>query len=252
MYPTQPNNQWAGLPSGAVNIAGSLPSPSVPRPYPLYNQTTKPSVPTGSFSGWNAQNAAVQNRVLSPNTGMQTYLNSERGISPQALQMGIGSTPSPTGSFSPQAAEFYVMQRIANGQAVSQAEAEAAMNLLTKQGLMPAGQTTQAAGTGQTIQSTDFTNTGFYQQYQAQGTSFENQLRWDPERKQYIKIGRLINEGRLDPKDRRAKLKRSRRGRQESYEQQYFAPEPEAQAQAQPAAGFTGSFGVVNFNTGTG
>ncbi len=138
------------------------------------------------------------------------------------------------------------MQRIANGQSVSPAEIEAATKLLTEQGLVPQTQTTTEAGTGQTINSTEFTSTGFYQKYQEQGTSFENQLRWDPERKKYVKIGRLINEGRLDVRDRRAKLKRSKRGRQIRYEQSAAAPAEQA------STSLPGAFGVVNFNTAEG
>lgn len=48
----------------------------------------------------------------------------------------------------------------------------------------------------------------FVQQEQA----FLNAKRWDPERKKYVKIGQLIKEGRLDVKDRRARLQRSKGG----------------------------------------
>lgn len=139
------------------------------------------------------------------------------------------------------------MQRIANGQSVSPAETESALKLLTEQGLLPngAGTTTTEAGTGRTIADTEFTQTGFYQKYQEQGTSFENQLRWDPERKQYVKIGRLIAEGRLDVRDSRARLKHSRRGRQ-------IRAESVVSSATEEPSSFPGSYGVVNFNVSSG
>lgn len=65
-----------------------------------------------------------------------------------------------------------------------------------------AGQVTTSIGTG----SQEFMSTGFMQQNAAQGVGFYNQLRWDPVRGEYVQIGKLIREGRLDV--RTGKLKK--------------------------------------------
>lgn len=46
----------------------------------------------------------------------------------------------------------------------------------------------------------DFSNTASQQYYAANGVAFQNQKRWDPERKKFVKIGQLLKEGRLDIK----------------------------------------------------
>lgn len=252
------------LPTGAVNIAGSAPAPLFPAsggvpnlsPGSLSPNTTYPglyrppsqSAPAtlgGSFLGWNAQNAALASRTQ---TGQGIYQASERGVVPASGQ-GIGTAPN--FGFSPTATFQNIAYRIAQGdENVSQAEQEQVMRIFEQSASQTP--TTQEAGTGRNIAATDFTSTGFYQQYQAQGTAFENQLRWDPERRQYIRIGRLINEGRLDVRDRRARLRRSRAGRQRAAEQAYIAPAPEQAAATEQTPSFPGSFGVVSFNTATG
>ena len=94
---------------------------------------------------------------------------------------------------------FIVYKQLMNG-FVASGEAQPAV---------PAGQTQTNIGTG----SDEFMNTKFMQQNIANNTPFTEQLRWDPARRQYVKIGRLINEGRLDVRDKLARLKAPRRGR---------------------------------------
>lgn len=60
---------------------------------------------------------------------------------------------------------------------------------------------------------TDYARTKSAQYYAAQGTAFTEQKRWDPDRRRYVKIGQLIREGRLDVRDKRARLRSPRRGR---------------------------------------
>lgn len=59
---------------------------------------------------------------------------------------------------------------------------------------------------------TDYARTKSAQYYAAQGTAFTEQKRWDPDRRRYVKIGQLIREGRLDVRDKRARLRSPRRG----------------------------------------
>jgi hypothetical protein len=259
-YITPPSTAAAGnqgqfgsmLPATAVgipNLTSSSPNPS----QFLQPVQVRPNLNTAnSFNGWTAQQASVQSQSQArafQQQGLQQYQNSERGTAPT----GSPSTTSLAGANSffnpatgvPNATEM--LSRIANGemQNLTPAQAEAIDNLL---GISSAPVTTTAAGSNQQIANTDFTNTGFYQQYQAQGTSFENQQRWDPERKKYVKIGQLINEGRLDVRDRNARLRRPRGGRA----RQQQVAETRATGPTQTTGGFVGSFGVVNFNTGSG
>jgi LysM repeat protein len=84
----------------------------------------------------------------------------------------------------------------------------------------PAGQVTNAAGTG----SSEFMNTGFMQQYAAQGTAFVNQKRWDPETKQFVRIGDLLRQGKLSIDGKRPKKKKNRR----QEEAPVYIPPPDA------------------------
>jgi hypothetical protein len=78
--------------------------------------------------------------------------------------------------------------------------------------------------------NTDPRNTAAYRQAAAEGTSFVHQQRWDPERRRFVTIGQLINEGRLDVRDSQARLRRSRAGRAD-LSAQTVATLPEAQQQ---------------------
>jgi len=99
--------------------------------------------------------------------------------------------------------------------------------------------------------NSDFMNTKFMQQNVANNVAFENQLRWDPQRKKYVQIGKLMKEGKLDNKGRwHKKPPRRGGGGGGGNEQQAAAPEtPQVQ---ETTGGFTGSYGIINFNTGTG
>jgi len=110
-------------------------------------------------------------------------------------------------------------QMVANGYTLNQQSGQWVLSgaNTTGPGTLPGGQ-----GGASTAGSTDFTNTGFMQNYIQKGTAFTEQKRWDPERKKFIKIGQLINEGRLDP--RSSRLKRSRRGGGGGGAQQQVAP----------------------------
>jgi hypothetical protein len=72
-------------------------------------------------------------------------------------------------------------------------------------------------------------------------SSFSKELRWDPDRKKYVEIGKLMKEGKLDKKGGWHKKKKGGGSNGGS-----GRPPPG------PKAGWTGSYGVVNFNTGSG
>lgn len=57
-----------------------------------------------------------------------------------------------------------------------------------------------------------FMNTGFMQQYAAQGTAFENQKRWDESTGKFVRIGDLIRQGKLDLKTGKTTAKGKRGG----------------------------------------
>jgi hypothetical protein len=231
-------------------------NPSVNTPSQLYNSLQRPNA---AYS-----NLANPNYNSSVSATLPTTSVSPQGFNTRQKD-DMATKPTPTNfttanSFGTDAATFYVMQRIANGESVSPAEAQAAAKLL---GVDPSliGATNAGGEAPRTPDqwapqysdgsfgraragNADFAGTGFAQYNAANNVAFTNQQRWDPERKQYVKIGQLIREGRLDVKDKKARLKRSKRGRQEYSEQ--------TAAQSTSPAGFTGSLGVVNFNTGTG
>jgi hypothetical protein len=48
------------------------------------------------------------------------------------------------------------------------------------------------------VPQSDFMKTNFMQYNTANNISFENQLRWDPSSKKYVKIGDLLRQGKLD------------------------------------------------------
>jgi hypothetical protein len=82
-------------------------------------------------------------------------------------------------------------------------------------------------GTG----SEEFMNTKFMQQNIANGTPFEKQLRWDPDRNKFVQIGKLINEGRLNVKTGRLGRKKRRGGDDEPAPVQMAQPAPVQPAQ---------------------
>jgi hypothetical protein len=85
----------------------------------------------------------------------------------------------------------------------------------------------------------------------ANGDNFLKELRWDPQRKKYVQIGKLLKEGKLDLKgnwNRRGNRKGGGGGVGGGNRRRQQAP-PGVQ---ETTGGFTGSYGVVNFNTGTG
>jgi hypothetical protein len=73
-------------------------------------------------------------------------------------------------------------------------------------------------------------------------SNFSKELRWDPDRKKYVEIGKLMKEGKLDKKGGWHKKKK---GGGSSGGGRTSAPPGKP-------AGWTGSYGVISFNTGTG
>ena len=110
------------------------------------------------------------------------------------------------------------------------------------------------------VGTTDFTSTDFYKNYAANNVAFEDQLRYDPATGRYISVGAWMQkkndkQGYLARGNREAKLRQKKEGArkmswneiQGSYEiNNYYQPVE------QTPSPFTGSWGVVNFNTGSG
>lgn len=101
------------------------------------------------------------------------------------------------------------------------------------------GQVTTAAGTG----SADFMGTGFMQQNAANNVEFENQLRWDPIKKKYRKIGQIQSDYGYLPNADAKNL--NRKG---GYKGNQASSQPVQQQQSNVS--YTSTSG--NFNTATG
>lgn len=111
------------------------------------------------------------------------------------------------------------------------------------------------------VGTTDFTSTNFYKNYAANNVAFEDQLRYDPATGRYISVGAWMQkkndkQGYVTRGNREAKLRQKRKDAskmswseiQDSYDGGYSYYQPVEQTPSP----FIGSWGVVNFNTGTG
>lgn len=112
------------------------------------------------------------------------------------------------------------------------------------------GAQTQATNPG----NTDYTQTQFYRDYVSNEVPFEEQLRYDPKTGKYVRVGDWLKK-KNDP---RYTANASREAKQAQKRRQMFKMgRDEVQASYQSAvmeapAPFTGSWGVVSFNTGSG
>jgi hypothetical protein len=205
-----------------------------------------PAVPSGMYNGTPNMAQPLNTPPGGMYVGQGTYLPGQGasfGMStPNTPVVGgyQGMTPGNSSSFQT------IKDRLA-GMTPEQAEAELATltpslrDAVTNQinGVSSDGSVTNALGTG----SEEFMNTKFMKKNLEQGTAFENQLRWDPDRKKYVQIGKLIAEGRLNPRDKNARLSRRKRGG--------GGGQGGGQQGNDPNARLTG-FGLVNFNIGGG
>jgi hypothetical protein len=220
--------------SNWANAGGSISNPYLNR---WSNQPTIQPVNLGPLRGTYGQ---LPGGVGIPRINPPTAGQAQPPISATPSQPDYKSLPAHQTSSGISAGTTEIIQRIFENpdefNNLPKASQDAVEKLL-RQGQTP-GTVTNAAGTG----SVDFMDTDFMQEYAAQETLLENQLRWDPQRKKYVKIGRLIAEGRLNVRDRNARLRRRKRG----------GGGGGGGGGSETASGFTGSFGVVNFNTATG
>lgn len=104
------------------------------------------------------------------------------------------------------------------------------------------------------VGSTDYTSTDFYKNYVANNTPFEEQLRWDGTK--YVSVGAYMKRkngdwsGNRESKIRQRK-KLAARATQDDLASNWFGG-TQTPSELQNPYQFTGSWGVVNFNTGTG
>ena len=259
---------------GAMRPQQNRPPPRTPLPQvnmwgnvtPGYN--TQQTAPSTQFPGWNAI-AQVRPPVTAIGTAISNALNSPPPprtpipVSSTAAMVNQGVPASvasqvnriPVYSQSQGRPDPGLIQRIAQNPEVfanlAPAQQEAVERLLT-QGLGGGGggsQVSTSIGAG----SSEFMNTGFMQENIRNNTPFERQLRWDPERRRYVQIGTLIREGRLNV--RTGRMQQSRRQRRQQNQARRVTTEtaapvtPEVQ---QVSSGFTGSYGIINFNTASG
>jgi len=113
--------------------------------------------------------------------------------------VGYGPQKTPSTNFG----SGYVMQPnaitntfpwLAGNQPTALPESTGAALAGTQQLDTATGQTTMGVQTN----NSDYANTRAAQYYEAQGTPFLKQKRWDPQAKEYVSIGRLIKQGKLD------------------------------------------------------
>lgn len=246
----------------------------------------RPSVglPTGSFSGWTPQNAAAQRTAQAPQPGQYlgqgVYLNTANAQRPPVK-------PAPTGmGYAPGSSMYggaeYTAGILSSGQLLTNMSSYQ-LQQLQQQGMdvsllsqyyqpvpgKPGQYTLNAAGLqaqtqAQTTQlaagNSDFMNTKFMQQYAAQGTSYVNQMRWDPKTQSYMKIGDLIRRdngaGGLGLGNKNVELNKYGKPKKRrsgggadvgsSYVVSSVAPVPEPQTTIGSAQAF------INFSTATG
>jgi hypothetical protein len=160
------------------------------------NVLTSPNSPTGSFLGGNPYNRTV-------NTGYSA----------------IAPTPSPAAQppagYGPNAAQTFTTPRVLPNDSWYRTPAQAASEQTAAQNIQ-AGGITPNTDPG----NTDYSNTRAAQQYAAAGTSFVNQMRWDPQAKKFVSIGRLLKQGKLDLKGNWRKTSRRQRQGQKKPAQQ--------------------------------
>jgi hypothetical protein len=151
------------------------------------NVLTSPNSPTGSFLGGNPYDRTV-------NTGYSA-------IAPAPLPAA-----QPPAGYGPNAAQTFTTPRVLPNDSwyrtPQQAASEQAAMTNIQNGTIP---------TGSDPSNTDYANTRAAQQYAAAGTSFVNQMRWDPQAKKFVSIGRLLKQGKLDLKGNWRKTSRRQR-----------------------------------------
>jgi hypothetical protein len=116
----------------------------------------------------------------------------------------------------------------------------------------PAGQV--AAGIQPTpAGNTDYSQTQAAQNYAAAGTSFLNQMRWDPQAKKYVSIGRLLKQGKLDLKGNWRKQSKRQKMAKSIERRNQPAPVQQVQQQVEEKRrDYTLANSLITFNTASG
>jgi hypothetical protein len=223
-----PQNAGRNVMGGGFNLPTSQPMQYNTRgtPMPGVLPPKQPSQPaysmtTPALGATSQQGAYVGSGVYLPAPGVQTFAQSQGHPDPGLIMRLANANPE---EFAKQVAAMTPDQRDAIERLTSQQAG--------------GGTVTNAAGTG----SAEFMNTGFMQEYAANGTPFEKQLRWDPDRKKHVQIGKLIAEGKLDIRTGKMRRVQTRRGGS-------GGGSPAARTTSQ---GALISMGVVNFNISSG
>lgn len=208
------------------------------------NNGSKTLPPTGSFISVNP--AVNPNQTGAPVTGSFISGSGQVNTSNAAMNQSFVSS-QPTGTFAPTATlkwEVIGLQNgISRGQLPPTVTAAAAQQLInpntgqtfTQQDWESEGYVRDANGNYAKPASTTptatpaapsaFSQTAAAQQYAAQNTAFTEQMRWDPKRGRYVKIGQLLREGKLNLYDQQGNFRRRKREREEVAA---AAPPPEA------------------------
>lgn len=269
-YNQQNNQSWIEKFYGAVDSALKNFAEGTNNPSPVY--------PMFANSVRAQQAAAYQNEK---DAATQAYLQGEKGYVPipapelarlekerQALNKANAPYPYGTagmytyGQFSDKDQAFTqllaagipttIPAAIADNLGLSQTLQDPASGWKLQNGAwVNTGAQTQAMNPG----NTEYTQTQFYRDYVSNEVPFEEQLRYDPKTGKYVRVGDWMKK-KNDPRyaanaSREAKLAQKRReaykmGWDEVQSQGSYSP-----IETSPAT-FTGSWGVVSFNTGSG
>jgi hypothetical protein len=230
--------------SNWANSNGPINNPYMDR---WQNQPTIPQVDLGPIRGTYGQlySGTSIPKIVAPATPAPVAppVTSQTPSNYNPSQRGRGFQNAPVYSQSQGHPDPGLIARIAQNpkefEALNPAQQDAVERLLT--------QSAGGDGSGGGAGNNDFMNTGFMQYNTANNVSFGNQLRWSKSLKKYVKIKDI------------ARLERNHRRRVKGNEKIAQANQAGTGAgkmlekkTMETTGGFTGSFGVVNFNTGTG
>lgn len=218
--------------SGSFLSATGVPNTQTAAQYPVS--------PTSNFAqerGWDTSTAAAP--LPQPSTGANSFTS---GGNVNLTELSSNITTQLQNGQLPSSIPFQVASQLVNpqtGRPFTQADYQAAgytYNNQTQQwtiggqqpaSQIPAGQVQTSVGTGEA----GFMNTGFMQANAAAGTQFLDQLRWDPQRKKYVKIGQLLREGKLNIRDQQGNFRQQKRREREP---EYVAPQEATNAGGTP------------------
>lgn len=212
-----PAGRFINLPARATPGMLNPPLPQQAAPFMTYQQAQQagrvPQTPQTNTPYWQLAtqqpqspvSAVPMNQAGMPSYGWNSYASqfTNTNAQAQANDIAVGQTlDSLNNGQLPQSISLYSFNNLRNpetGQKFTHKdmmENGYSFNPVTGSYTLGQGQQQQqkTAGPG----NTDYSKTAAAQQYAANNTAFVDQKRWDPVSKKYVRIGDLINQGKLD------------------------------------------------------